>query len=91
MRAFTNGSGFELRHIVDNFPWGNFHNGTVVDVILDLKEDEIFFQIADEFDLGRRLSGIRLLRHWKKIPHAVIRSPGPRTGNRGRKERGTSR
>ncbi|EMR68985.1 putative o- protein [Eutypa lata UCREL1] len=32
MRSFTNGSGFELRHIVDNFPWGNFHNGTVVDV-----------------------------------------------------------
>ncbi|RYP60843.1 hypothetical protein DL771_010354 [Monosporascus sp. 5C6A] len=32
MRSFTEGTGFELSHIVDNIPWGEFKNGTVVDV-----------------------------------------------------------
>ncbi|RYO89405.1 hypothetical protein DL766_010432 [Monosporascus sp. MC13-8B] len=32
MRSFTEGTGFELSHIVDNFPWGELGNGTVVDV-----------------------------------------------------------
>lgn len=32
MRSFTEGTGFELHHIVDNYPWGNLENGTVVDV-----------------------------------------------------------
>ncbi|KAI1282907.1 S-adenosyl-L-methionine-dependent methyltransferase [Xylaria sp. FL0933] len=32
MRAFTEGTGFELSHVVDNFPWGDLKEGTVVDV-----------------------------------------------------------
>jgi hypothetical protein len=32
MRSFTEGTGFELSHVVDNFPWGELGNGTVVDV-----------------------------------------------------------
>ncbi|KAI0810440.1 S-adenosyl-L-methionine-dependent methyltransferase [Xylaria sp. FL0064] len=32
MRAFTEGTGFELSHIVNNFPWGDFKDGIVVDV-----------------------------------------------------------
>ncbi|OTA59190.1 S-adenosyl-L-methionine-dependent methyltransferase [Hypoxylon sp. EC38] len=32
MRSFTKGTGFELSHIVNNFPWGDIKNGTVVDV-----------------------------------------------------------
>lgn len=32
MRSFTEGTGFELSHIVDNFPWGEIGSGTVVDV-----------------------------------------------------------
>ncbi|KAI0900092.1 S-adenosyl-L-methionine-dependent methyltransferase [Annulohypoxylon nitens] len=32
MRSFTQGTGFELSHIVDNFPWRDIENGTVVDV-----------------------------------------------------------
>jgi hypothetical protein len=32
MRSFAQGTGFELRHVVDNIPWANFQGGTVVDV-----------------------------------------------------------
>lgn len=32
MRSFTEGTGFELSHVVDNFPWETLNNGTVVDV-----------------------------------------------------------
>ncbi len=32
MRAFTEGTGFELSHIVNNFPWGDLKEGTIVDV-----------------------------------------------------------
>ncbi|KAI0381216.1 S-adenosyl-L-methionine-dependent methyltransferase [Hypomontagnella monticulosa] len=32
MRSFTEGTGFELSHVVDNFPWGDLGTGTVVDV-----------------------------------------------------------
>ncbi|KAI0389134.1 S-adenosyl-L-methionine-dependent methyltransferase [Xylariaceae sp. FL0594] len=32
MRSFTQGTGFELRHVVDNIPWASFQDGTVVDV-----------------------------------------------------------
>ncbi|KAK4041920.1 S-adenosyl-L-methionine-dependent methyltransferase [Parachaetomium inaequale] len=32
MRSFTEGTGFELSHVADNFPWGELRNGTVVDV-----------------------------------------------------------
>lgn len=32
MRSFTEGTGFELSHVVDNFPWGDLGKGTVVDV-----------------------------------------------------------
>ncbi|KAI1364913.1 S-adenosyl-L-methionine-dependent methyltransferase [Xylaria arbuscula] len=32
MRAFTEGTGFELSHIVENFSWGDLKNGIVVDV-----------------------------------------------------------
>ncbi|KAI8962773.1 S-adenosyl-L-methionine-dependent methyltransferase [Daldinia sp. FL1419] len=32
MRSFTEGTGFELSHIVDNFPWGDLGKGVVVDV-----------------------------------------------------------
>ncbi|KAK7751322.1 hypothetical protein SLS62_006728 [Diatrype stigma] len=32
MRAFTEGTGYELSHIVDNFPWGDVGEGTMVDV-----------------------------------------------------------
>ncbi|TRX96512.1 hypothetical protein FHL15_002784 [Xylaria flabelliformis] len=32
MRSFTEGTGFELDHIVNNFPWGDIKDGTVVDV-----------------------------------------------------------
>lgn len=31
-RSFTEGTGFELSHIVDNFPWETLKDGTVVDV-----------------------------------------------------------
>lgn len=33
MRAFTEGTGYELSHVVDNFPWGDLpKDGVVVDV-----------------------------------------------------------
>ncbi|KAK0609535.1 S-adenosyl-L-methionine-dependent methyltransferase [Bombardia bombarda] len=32
MRSFTEGTGFELSHVADNFPWGELGNATVVDV-----------------------------------------------------------
>ncbi|KAI1380433.1 S-adenosyl-L-methionine-dependent methyltransferase [Hypoxylon crocopeplum] len=32
MQSFTEGTGFELEHVVDNFPWGEIGKGTVVDV-----------------------------------------------------------
>ncbi|KAF2972996.1 hypothetical protein GQX73_g664 [Xylaria multiplex] len=32
MRSFTQGTGFELRHVVDNIHWASFKDGTVVDV-----------------------------------------------------------
>lgn len=32
MQSFTQGSGFAMHHIVDNFPWGETPGGTVVDV-----------------------------------------------------------
>ncbi|KAI6090340.1 S-adenosyl-L-methionine-dependent methyltransferase [Hypoxylon rubiginosum] len=32
MRSFTEGTGFELSHIVDNFPWEDLGKGVVVDV-----------------------------------------------------------
>ncbi|KAI2642063.1 S-adenosyl-L-methionine-dependent methyltransferase [Xylaria nigripes] len=32
MRSFTEGTGFELSHVADNFPWGDLKTGTVVDV-----------------------------------------------------------
>lgn len=32
MRSLTMGTGFELDHIVDNFPWEDIKDGTVIDV-----------------------------------------------------------
>ncbi|KAI1110206.1 S-adenosyl-L-methionine-dependent methyltransferase [Nemania sp. NC0429] len=32
MKAFTSGVGFEPEHVVNNFPWGDLKEGTVVDV-----------------------------------------------------------
>ncbi|KAI9163946.1 Grayanic acid biosynthesis cluster O-methyltransferase [Paramyrothecium foliicola] len=32
MKSFTQGTGFELHHITDTFPWGELGEGTVVDV-----------------------------------------------------------
>jgi hypothetical protein len=32
MRSFTEGTGFELSHIADGFPWATLGKGTVVDV-----------------------------------------------------------
>ncbi|KAJ4397867.1 hypothetical protein N0V93_002104 [Gnomoniopsis smithogilvyi] len=32
MRSFTEGTGFNLSYLVENFPWGTLGNGTVVDV-----------------------------------------------------------
>ncbi|TVY17141.1 O-methyltransferase bik3 [Lachnellula arida] len=32
MRAYTEGTGFDLQYIADNYPWADFENGTVVDV-----------------------------------------------------------
>ncbi|KAK4206754.1 S-adenosyl-L-methionine-dependent methyltransferase [Rhypophila decipiens] len=33
MRSFTEGTGFELSHVVDNFPWGDLpQDGVVVDI-----------------------------------------------------------
>lgn len=33
MRCFTEGTGFELHHVTDNYPWGDIPDGgTVVDV-----------------------------------------------------------
>jgi hypothetical protein len=34
MKAYTEGTGFDLKYVVDNYPWENFPNGTVVDVII---------------------------------------------------------
>lgn len=32
MKAFTEGTGFDLKHVVDGYPWESLGNGTVVDV-----------------------------------------------------------
>ncbi|KAI0838918.1 S-adenosyl-L-methionine-dependent methyltransferase [Hypoxylon sp. FL0890] len=32
MTSFTQGAGYELRHVVDNIPWADYQNGTVVDI-----------------------------------------------------------
>ncbi|KAI1411312.1 S-adenosyl-L-methionine-dependent methyltransferase [Hypoxylon sp. FL1857] len=32
MTSFTQGAGFELQHVVDNIPWADYQNGTVVDI-----------------------------------------------------------
>ena len=32
MRAYTEGTGFDLQYVADNYPWADFGNGTVVDV-----------------------------------------------------------
>lgn len=32
MKSFTEGTGFELDHIVEGFPWGDLNDGTVIDV-----------------------------------------------------------
>ncbi|KAI0972042.1 S-adenosyl-L-methionine-dependent methyltransferase [Xylaria arbuscula] len=49
MRAFTEGTGFELSHIVNNFPWGDLENGTIVDV--GGSQGFASFAIAREFPL----------------------------------------
>ncbi|KAI0530049.1 S-adenosyl-L-methionine-dependent methyltransferase [Xylaria digitata] len=47
MRSFTQGTGFELRHVVDNIPWANFKDGTVVDV--GGSKGDVCFAIARAF------------------------------------------
>ncbi|KAI9873469.1 MAG: hypothetical protein M1830_000374 [Pleopsidium flavum] len=32
MSSFTTGTGYDLKHLVDNYPWASIGNGTVVDV-----------------------------------------------------------
>ncbi|KAI3325057.1 S-adenosyl-L-methionine-dependent methyltransferase [Xylariaceae sp. AK1471] len=32
MKSFTEGTGFELDHVVEGYPWGDLKDGTVVDV-----------------------------------------------------------
>ncbi|KAI0465722.1 S-adenosyl-L-methionine-dependent methyltransferase [Xylaria cf. heliscus] len=32
MRSFTEGTGFELDHVLNGFPWGGLQDGTIVDV-----------------------------------------------------------
>lgn len=32
MRSFTEGTGFELGHVVKSFPWGELKGGSVIDV-----------------------------------------------------------
>lgn len=32
MRAYTEGTGFDVQYVADNYPWAGFENGTVVDV-----------------------------------------------------------
>ncbi|TGJ78458.1 hypothetical protein E0Z10_g10305 [Xylaria hypoxylon] len=32
MQAFTQGTGFELTHVISGFPWGDLGKGTIVDV-----------------------------------------------------------
>ena len=32
MEAFSKGTGFGLRHVIDGFPWGDLKEGIVVDV-----------------------------------------------------------
>lgn len=34
MDSYTKGTGYDLKHIIDNYPWETFGNGTVVDVSL---------------------------------------------------------
>jgi hypothetical protein len=32
MKCFSEGTGFELDHVVNGYPWGDLEQGTVVDV-----------------------------------------------------------
>jgi hypothetical protein len=34
MKAFTEGTGFDLQIVVDQYPWGDLKDGLVVDVLL---------------------------------------------------------
>lgn len=36
MRAFTEGTGFQLSHVVNNFPWGDLKEATIVDVSVSI-------------------------------------------------------
>ncbi|KAI1499876.1 S-adenosyl-L-methionine-dependent methyltransferase [Biscogniauxia marginata] len=47
MRSYTEGTGYELDHIANNFPWGNLGDGTVVDV--GGSQGFVCFSIARKF------------------------------------------
>ncbi|OTA99906.1 hypothetical protein M426DRAFT_15962 [Hypoxylon sp. CI-4A] len=47
MRFFTEGPGFELSHIRDNFPWGDLGAGTIVDV--GGSQGFVCIEIAEKF------------------------------------------
>ncbi|KAI1175690.1 S-adenosyl-L-methionine-dependent methyltransferase [Nemania sp. FL0916] len=49
MKAFTEGAGFELSHVVNNFPWGDLRDGTIVDV--GGSQGFVSFAIARQFPL----------------------------------------
>lgn len=34
MKAYTEGTGFDLQYVVDNYPWKDFNNGLIVDVFV---------------------------------------------------------
>jgi hypothetical protein len=34
MKAFTDGTGFDLQYVAENYPWKDIGKGTIVDVIL---------------------------------------------------------
>jgi hypothetical protein len=36
MKAFTEGTGYDLKYVIDNYPWEGLGSGTVVDVTLSL-------------------------------------------------------
>ncbi|KAI0152986.1 S-adenosyl-L-methionine-dependent methyltransferase [Xylariaceae sp. FL1272] len=49
MRAYTQGTGFELHHVVENLPWDDYKKGTIVDV--GGSQGFVSFAIVREFPL----------------------------------------
>jgi hypothetical protein len=40
MKAWTEGTGYDLQSVIDNYPWEGLDSGTVVDVMLPIPHDE---------------------------------------------------